>query len=360
MIEHLTTQAVAQMLSGEVVGRTDILLDNLAPLEHAVPGCLTFIRSAEYAGRWRSCQASAALVTRGVDVPGHDAAARALIYVADADRALVALLEHFAALAAPPPPCRGVHPAALVEAGAEVHDSASIGPHCVVGHGAKVGAGCILHARVVVGRACRIGDRTTLHPGVVLYPRTVIGARCTLHANVSIGADGFGYLPHPSGKGHVKIPHLGNVVIGDDVEIGAGACVDRAKFGSTTVGDGAKIDNLVQVGHGVNVGRYVLLCGQVGIGGSSNIGESAVLAGQAGVADNINIGAGARIGAQAGAIRDIPPGWTVWGTPARPIIDTLRSYAAMGTLTHDLRVIRSRLDALERAATSDQPANEHT
>ncbi len=355
MTGKLTTQALAQMLGGEVVGRGDLALGDLAPIDDAKPGCLTFIRSPEYARRWADSHASAALVTRGIEVPGHDARQRALIYVDNADRALVALLEQLGTMAAPPAPPLGVHPTAVVDPSASIDPGASVGPLCVIGPDARVEAGAVLHPRVTLGRGARIGRGSVLHPGVVLYHGCVVGERCILHANVSIGADGFGYIPHPSGKGHVKIPHLGNVVIGDDVEIGAGTCIDRAKFGSTTVGDGAKMDNLVQVGHGVSIGRHAILCGQVGIAGSCSVGEGAVLGGQVGVGDNLRIGVGARIGGQGGLTKDLPPGETWWGTPARPITECLRSQAAMLSLAQNMRELRRRLKALEQDLANHQP-----
>lgn len=355
MFGEITTAALAQMLSGELVGRPDLRLADLTTLEDAGPETLSFIRSAEYAARWRQSRAAAALVTRGVDVPGHDPDNRALIYVDSADHALVTLLERLSAAAAPPPPPPGVHPSAVVDPEAKIDPTAAVGPLCAVGAGAAIGPGVVLHARVTVGRDSRVGEKAVLHPGVVLYPASVIGRRCTLHANVSIGADGFGYIPHPNGRGHIKIPHLGNVVIGDDVEIGAGTCIDKAKFGSTTVGDGTKIDNLVQVGHNVSIGRHVLICANVGIAGSAKIGDGVILAGQVGVGDNVSIGPGARVGGQAGVTKSLPAGGLWWGTPIRPMGDILRSQAAVASLVETLRDLKKRLAALERAAADPEP-----
>lgn len=347
MTGTLTTQALAEMLGGEVVGRQDLAVGDLAGIDDATPGSLTFIRSAPFAGKWAASEASAALVTRGIDVPGHDASERALIYVDDADRALVTLLGKLAALAAPPPPPRGVHESAVVDPSAEVDPTASIGPLCVVGAGASIGAETVLHSSVTVGREASIGSGCRLHPGVVIYHRCVIGDSCLLHANVSIGADGFGFIPHPGGQGVIKVPHLGNVVVGNGVEVGAGSCIDRGKFGATTIGDGVKIDNLVQIGHNVQVGPHAVLCGQTGIGGSCTIGAGAMLGGQAGVGDNRKIGAMARIGAQSGITKDIPEGLAVFGTPARPIFDSLRNTAASERLLKAVRKLKDRVGRLE-------------
>lgn len=354
MVGSITTQALAQMLGGEVVGRRDLVLDDLAAIDEAAPGAITFIRSARYAERWAASQASAALVSRGIEVPGHNPETRALIYVESADVALVTLLGELSRMAAPPPPPVGVHPSAVVDDSATIDPSASIGPLCVVGPEARIGPGCVLHSGVTIGRGAVIGTRTTLHPGVVVYHSCVVGDNCLLHANASIGADGFGFIPHPAGTGLVKIPHLGNVVIGDNVEIGAGSCVDRGKFGPTTIGDGAKLDNLVQIGHQSRIGPHALLCGQVGIGGSSSVGAGAVLGGQAGVRDNVSVGDGAMVGGQSGVMKNIPPGQTVYGMPARPGYDTLRTIAATERLLRAVKSLKKRVAALEAAETGEQ------
>lgn len=353
MLASITTQSLAQMLGAELLGPPDIVLSDLAGIDEAGPGSLTFIRSETYAKRWQRSEASAAIATRGVDVPGHDPASRALLLVENADQSLVALLTELSRLASAPAPPPGAHPSAIIDESAVIDPTAAIGPYCIIGPGARIGAGTVLHARVTLGEAVTVGERTVFHPGVVVYHHCVIGNDCLFHAQASIGADGFGFIPHPSGVGLVKVPHLGNVVIGDNVEVGAGSCIDRGKFASTTIGEGVKIDNLVQIGHNVRVGPHVVLCGQVGLGGSTVIGQGAMLGGQVGVQDNKSVGEGALIGGKSGVMQHIPPGESWFGTPARPAVAALRSHRTSERVANTVRDLKARVEALEAQLMAD-------
>lgn len=340
------------MLGARVIGRDDLPLTGVAAIDQAGPGSLTFIRSREYATRWSGSRASAALVTEGIEPLGHDPSTRALIVVPDADAALLKLL----AMLTPRAECQpGVDASALVHPSARV-EGAYIGPGCVIGPGVSVGKGSILHARVHVASGATIGERCALFPGVVVLDRCVIGDRCILHAGVVIGADGFGYIPSP--QGHMKIPHIGIVRIEADVEIGANTCIDRAKFGETFVGQGTKIDNLVQIGHNCTIGRHCIICGQVGLAGSVTIGDGAVLAGQVGIADNVTIGKGAAIGAQSGVMSDVPDGERYFGYPASPGGPMMRSYALFLNLPEHVQRIKAlekRLAAIEVSLAAAKP-----
>lgn len=335
-----TTGSLAAHLKAELIGPADLEITHLETLERAGPGTLTFIRTAPFAAMWAGSKASAALATRGVNVPGHDPATRALLIVPDADLALNSVLELFAH--PPRPIVQGRHPTSFVDPTATVHPTASIGPCCVIGAGAAVGEGTILMATVTIGADASIGRGTVLHPGVVIGDRCKVGAGCIFHAGVVLGADGFGYRPGP--RGPVKIPHIGNVEVGDGVEIGANSNVDRAKFGSTTVGAGTKIDNLVQVGHNCRIGRGCLICAMTGIAGSVTIGDGVIIGGHVGIADNLTIGDRVTIAAKSGVINSIPAGQTWWGFPAAPSRDAARAYA----MHANLPVIVRRLRRLEQ------------
>jgi UDP-3-O-[3-hydroxymyristoyl] glucosamine N-acyltransferase len=353
--------ALAQMLNGQLVGRPDVVLSNIAGIESAGPSDLTFIRSSRFAPKWASSRAGAALVTRGVEVAGHDPSARALIVVDSADLALIQLLNFVQRQMPRTRIPAGVHPTAIVDPTARVASTAAIGPMCVVGPGANIGEHAVLHARVSVGLGSKIGDRVELFPNVVIYDRCTIGPRTVIHAGAVIGADGFGYVPANAGgpgvaqgaggaqgageHGHVKVPHLGTVEIGADVEIGANSCVDRAKLSATTIGDGTKIDNLVQIGHNCTVGRHVLICGQSGLAGSVSIGDGAVLAGQVGVTDNIKVGSGATLTAQTGAMTDIPAGETWSSMPARPHLQFFRQHTLVTRLPQLFKELKARSTA---------------
>lgn len=342
-VEGETTGTLAGLLGAELIGPAAIPIAGLAPLDTAGPGRLTFIRSAKYAARWAESGASAALVSRGIRVPGHDPASRALLVVDDADRGLLVLLRRFAPRTPPPPP--GIHPTALVDPTASVGPGAHVGPLSVIGPNTVVGAGAVLVAQVFLGADVSIGAGSRLHPGVRVLDRCMVGERCELWPNVVIGADGFGYLPADDGSGLVKVPHVGHVVLGSDVDVGAGSSIDRGKLGPTTVGDGTKIDNHCQIAHNCVIGRHVIICGMAGIAGSVTIQDRAVIAGHVGIADNLTIGERAVIAAKSGVISDVPAGEVWFGTPARPHREQMRALAALRRLPDQLR----RLDRIEAA-----------
>lgn len=343
----LTTGQIAQLVDAELFGPADLLIARPATLEDAQPGDICFIRSSDYAGRWPTCRASAALVSRGIDVPGHDSAVRALLVVPDADLALVHLLSQIELQG--PAAMPGVHPTSVISPGAEISPEAHIGPHCVIGPDARVEAGATLMSNISIGAAASVGAGSVLHPGVVIYARSVIGARVIIHANTVIGADGFGYLPpRQPGAGPVKVPHLGNVVVGDDVEIGAGVCIDRAKFGSTTIGQFTKIDNLVQIGHNCSVGRCCVICGHTGIAGSVRIGDYVSIGGKVGFADNLSVGDGASIGGGSLVHCDVPAGETWIGVPAGPAREAMARHAAFRNLPDIARNVKKLLRAQEK------------
>lgn len=335
-----TTGTLAEILGARLVGPADIPLADIAPLDKATPGALTFIRDQRHATAWATSNASAALVTEGVRLDEGDTTDRAILYVKDADRALLTLLEAFAQHAAPPIPEPGVDASAQIDPTAHV-DGAAIGPMCIVGPGARVAPGAVLTARVTIGANASVGAHSVLHPGVVVQHGCTIGKHVTLHPGVVVGADGFGYLPGPDGP--IKIPHLGAVVIEDHAEIGANTCIDRGKLADTRIGKGTKIDNLCQIGHNGDIGANVIICGCCSIAGSVTIGDGATIAGSVGISDGVTIGPGATIGARSGIINNIPAGETWFGSPATPARDAAANYAQFRTLAKDLRALRKRL-----------------
>lgn len=338
-----TSGALAERLGAALAGPPGLPIDGLETIERAGPRHLTFIRSAEFARLWPASTAGAALVSRGIEVPGHDPARRALLVVPDADLALIRALEAFASRPAPPAP--GVHETARVSPSAALGPGVSIGPFCAVGPDSHIGAGSTLLAGARIGRAVRIGERSTIHANTVILDRCTIGNDCIIHSGVVIGGDGFGFRPSADGRSLVKIPHIGTVEIGDDVEVGANSCIDRGKFGATIIGSGTKIDNLVQIAHNCRIGRNCIICGLCGLAGSVTLGDGAMLGGQVGIADNSTIGAGARLGAMSGVKGVIPPGESWVGAPARPASEQKRNWAASGRLAEHIRTLR-RLEAI--------------
>lgn len=340
-------QEIADTIGGRLIdGSGDgVAITGVNTLQDAGPGDITFIADSRHAPRWPGSRAAAAIVAEGVELPADSAdPPRPVIGVPSAELAIAAVLELFA----PPEPLpdEGVHPSAIVDSTAELGEGVRIGPHAVVGPGCRLGAGVVLHAHAVLYDEVVVGDGTVLHAGVVVRSRCRIGRRCILHPNVSIGADGFGYRPADDGSSLIKMPHIGNVVIGDDVEIGAGSAIDRAKFGSTTIGEGTKIDNLVQIGHNCRIGAHVVIAALTGLAGSVTVGDWTQIGGGVVIADHVTVGKQARIGGGSGLMADVPDGGSVLGRPAQPHGETLRQWAAMRKLPRLIQSIRE----LERPA----------
>jgi UDP-3-O-[3-hydroxymyristoyl] glucosamine N-acyltransferase len=327
----ITVRQLAELVHGQVLGDGDLVITAARPLGEAQAGHITFVEDEKHAHHLHGCPASAAVVPLSVPANG-----KALIQVADPLYAFVTIVRHLHGRAEPPP--HGIDPRAAVHATAQVGPDASIFPLAVVGEASVVGARCQLHSGAVVGRHCRLGDDVILYPGAVLYDGTVLGNRVIIHANAVIGADGFGY--RLQGGRHVKVPQLGNVEIADDVEIGACTTIDRGTFQATRVGEGTKIDNLVQIGHNCRIGRHNLLVSQLGIAGSSSTGDYVVIAGQVGIVDHVHIGDRSMIGAKAGVTKDVPPGQRMLGAPATPERDQKRILMTLEKLPEIRRDIR--------------------
>lgn len=328
----VTVREVADWVGGEVLGDGDQPIARARPLSDAGAGDLTFVEHDRHLPAWHHSRAAAAIVTPTVPVNG-----RPLIRVADPLMAFAAVVQRLRG-PAPTAVAGRVHPTAVVHPTATVGPDAAIGPFVVVGEGAAVGPRAVVHAGVSVGAGCRVGADVTLHPHVVLYPGVVLGDRVTVHANAVIGADGFGYRTH-AGR-HVKVPQIGGVEIADDVEIGAGTTIDGGTFEPTRVGEGTKIDNLVQIGHNCRIGRHNLLVAQVGIAGSTTTGDYVVMAGQAGVADHIAVGDRAVIGAKCGVSKDVPADARLLGAPATPDREWLRMMLSLEKLPELVKEVR--------------------
>ncbi|MCO6438927.1 MAG: UDP-3-O-(3-hydroxymyristoyl)glucosamine N-acyltransferase [Phycisphaerae bacterium] len=332
---------IAKRVAGELVGEGSVRVDGIATPEVAGPTSLCWVGGPEYLDGAIASSAGVLLLPGTIPAPQ----GRTVIRVKDPDLALCEVLRLLAPRVERVPV--GVHSTAVVAADAEVA-GAAIGPRVFIGPGAHVGPGTQLHAGVHIGAESIVGRNAVLWPNVVVRERVTIGDCVIIHPNVTIGADGFGYL-FRDGR-HVKIPHIGTVIIEDDVEIGANSTIDRAKSGVTRIGAGTKIDNLVQIGHNVTVGRNCIIIAQCGLGGSVVLEDGVVMSGQVGVVDHVRIGAGAQIGAKSTVWGDVPPGAIYSGTPARPNQRYLRAQASMGKvpeLLKELRDLRRRVEELE-------------
>ncbi len=322
--------AVAAACGGRVVGDGAAPVEGVRALEAAGPRDLSFVADAK-AEKTAAASAAGVLLARSAAA----FAGRTVVEVSEPTSALAAVLESlFPRRAARP----GVHPTAIVAPDARVASGAEVGPYAVVGDGTDVEDGAILESHVVVGRRCRVAAGAWLHPHVVLYDGVAVGPGAEVHSGAVLGADGFGYAAGPAGLR--KVPQVGGVEVGAGAEIGANSCVDRATLEETRIGDGTKVDDLVMVGHNCDIGRHVVLCGQVGLAGSTTIGDGTVLAGQVGTAGHIRVGRGVKAGGQTGITADVPDGATVFGTPHLPHRDAFRVQAELRRLPQTARLVR--------------------
>lgn len=323
-----TVQQINDILQGELVGNTTHTITGVEEIRNASPTDLTFIGNKKYAKFWEESKASIAIINDNIVLePGNN---RAFVKVKNADLAMAKLLEVFQ----PPAPVfdQAIHPTAVIHETASIGEGVQIGPHCYIGKNVVLGNGVILYHNVSVFDDTTIGARTIAWSGTVIRERSKIGSQCIFHNNVSIGADGFGYRPADDGRGLVKIPHIGNVVIGNGVEIGANSCVDRAKFNSTIIGDGCKIDNLVQIAHNCIMGRSCIMAGHSGLAGSVTLGDGVIIGGSASIKDHTTIGSGATVGAGSGVLNDVEAGQTVLGYPAADSRNMLKQWVALRRL----------------------------
>ena len=342
-----TLAELSRLCGAELRGEGSGSIEGPASLSEAGPREISFLASMKYREAFLATRAAAVLVPRDFESPRDDVA---LLLCADPSAAFTRVVGAF--VAPEPPPATGIHPTAAVDPSAEIGERCSIGPQCSVSAGARLGEDVVLHAGAHVGRGVSIGAGTVLHPSVVCYHGVRIGERCVLHAGAVIGADGYGFEPtRDPDRPWSKIPQCGTVVVEDDVEIGANTTIDRARFGATRIGRGAKIDNLVHIAHNVAIGAGALIIAQVGIAGSTRVGERAILAGQAGINGHIEIGAGARIAAQAGVFGDVPKGAEYLGWPARPRAEAMRRYA----LVERLPQMQEKLKDLDRRIGELEP-----
>jgi len=314
----LSARDIADLVGGQLTGNPDEVVAGVAGIRDAQPGDISFVAHPKYFPAAQTTHASVILVPPDAVLE----TTRTLIRVANPSAAFTKVVAHIV-----PPPIKfvpGIHPTAVVEA------------DVVIGERTHIGAGCY------IGQGCRIGNDCLLYPHVTLRERTRLGHRVILHPGVVLGADGFGF---ETIRGeHQKVPQVGTVEIGDDVEIGANSCVDRGRFGKTRIGRGTKIDNLVQIGHNVVIGDRCIICGGCGIAGSTVVGDNVTIAGQVGIAGHLTIGDNAVIGAQAGVAHDVPAGAGVLGAPA---VDH-RQYKRMLVALQRLPDLLARIRELEK------------
>jgi UDP-3-O-[3-hydroxymyristoyl] glucosamine N-acyltransferase len=335
---ELTISEIARLTGGEIQGPSSGTITGIAPLQSASAAELSFVANPRYLPYLHDCRAGAVLVPVALAERAPERLTR--IVVADPHIALYRILPH---LYLPAEAVVGIHPTAVVDPTAEIGAGVTVSPHVVIGAGTRIGERCSIGAGTVIGDDCILGDETVVYPHVTIYAGVRVGDRCVVHSGARLGRDGFGFVW--ADGGHRKVPQIGGCVIEDDVEVGCNSTVDRGSIGDTVVGRGTKMDNMVHLGHNVQVGRHSLLTAQVGIAGSTRLGDGVVLGGQAGIGGHLEIGAGARVGGQAGVTGDVPAGESYSGYPARPHREALRAQGALFRLPD----LMKRVKALEKA-----------
>ena len=337
-MQSFSIDEINQVIRGTVTGNPMVSITGVEQISEAAEHQLTFIGEKKFLKLWGQSNASAAIVKDCLNVD--NGKGRPLIHVPDADLALAQVLKMFEPKT---PTCEvGIHATAVIAASTKIGTGAAIGSGCYIGPGVVVGDHAKLYPNVTVLDDARIGSETVVWPGTVIRERCHIGERCIIHPNVNIGADGFGYRPSPDGRSLVKIPQIGTVEIGDDVEIGAGSCVDRGKFSATSIGDGTKIDNLVQIAHNCKLGRSCVMAGQSALSGSVTLGDGVMIGGRSGVSDHVSVGAGAKIGVGTAVLQDVPPGKTLLGIPADDYRKTLRVWASLKQIPDLIQQLKKR------------------
>jgi UDP-3-O-[3-hydroxymyristoyl] glucosamine N-acyltransferase len=321
---------INEVLKGTIVGGTDLKITAPEQLDQASATEISFIGHKKYEKFWESSNACAAVVNEDISIePGEN---KVFIKVKNADLAMSQVLELFA----PPTPLfsMDIHPSATVDPTAFIGSGTRIGAGSYIGPKVQIGENVTIYPNVTILDECSIGNNTIIWSGCVIRERCHIGSNCIIHPNATIGADGFGFRPDPQ-RGLVKIPQIGNVIIGNNVEIGANSCVDRGKFSSTVLGDGCKIDNLVQIGHNSKLGKFCIMAGNSGLAGSVTLGDGVIIGGSASIKDHTTIGDGAIVGAGSGVVSDIPAGKTMLGYPAVEARDALKQWAILKRLVNE-------------------------
>jgi UDP-3-O-[3-hydroxymyristoyl] glucosamine N-acyltransferase len=334
---------IAGFLNGEIEGNPDIKVNTIAKIEEGHAGALSFLANPKYEHYIYTTNSSIVLVNKSF-VPSQKIGAT-LIKVENAYEAFASLLR---LVDQARPRKTGIHPSAVIEPSAKIGSDVYIGPYAYIGDNAVIGDNCAIYPHVYVGDNTKIGANSTLNPGVKVYHECVIGNSCIIHAGSVIGSDGFGFAPQSENE-YMKIPQLGNVILEDNVEIGANVTIDRATMGSTIIRKGVKLDNLIQVGHNVEIGENTVMAAQTGISGSTKIGKNCMFGGQVGLAGHIKIANGTKVGAQAGILGEIKEENTaIIGSPA---ID-IRNFMKSSVIFKRLPELKTKIETLEKDVES--------
>ena len=326
-MKSYTILEINEVLKGIIIGETSERITAPEQLDMASSSEISFIGHKKYEKFWEASKASVAVVNEDITIdPGKN---RAFIKVKNADLAMSLVLDLFEL----PAPIfeTAIHPTAVVDKTAQIGKGTRIGAGSYIGPKVQLGENVTIYPNVTVLDETTIGNNTTIWSSAVIRERCIVGSNCIIHPNATIGADGFGFRPCPE-RGLVKITHIGNVIIGNGVEIGANSCVDRGKFSSTILGDGCKIDNLVQIGHNSKLGRFCIMAGNSGLAGSVTLGNGVMIGGSASIKDHLTIGDGAIVGAGSGVAANVDAGKVVLGYPAVDARDALKQWAVLKRL----------------------------
>lgn len=339
----LRLRELAELVAGRVIGDPDVQIRKLAPIDQAGEGDITFLANPKYAPLLATTRAAAVIVAPDTDAPEH-------LNLLVSDNPYLSFAKVLTHLHMQRPAPRGVMPGAMIDASAQLGADVTIYPGCVVGANVRIGQGTILYPHVVLYDGVTIGEECTLHAGVVVREGCVLGRRVIVQPSAVIGSDGFGFAP--DGERYFKIPQIGIVIVEDDVEIGACACIDRAALGVTRVGEGCKLDNMVQIAHNVTVGPHTVMAAQVGIAGSTRIGRHCTFGGQAGTAGHIKVGDNLTVAGRGGLAGDTAGNQTVSGAPALPHKEWVKSslvFAKLPEMRKEIIQLRKELDQIKYA-----------